>query len=316
MLIELHPDDNFHVPSSDSPYWTETCWWCFSVPERRLTVQLYPFFRANQHIAAGGVFAWNERGDSDHTALYYKNFWHLPLPHQQLSDITLPNNLSIRCLEPLTRYHLGYTDPDEGDEISVDVTFTACTPPHYLGRSHIDQPGHYQGHIMLHGERIAIDYYGFRDRTWGRRPQFGQAQVKGGTARGGYVYGSASANDSFHMVTWDKDDGNGDVAIHGHYLRDGQWSKIAKAKREVVERSPHNGYTTAVLVTGVDELGRPLRIEGRSLNQFGWFLNPNMFTVNCLMEWRCDGMVYYGEDHDNFSAPAARKFFRAQLGLG
>lgn len=315
MISELHPDDNFHNPSSDSPYWTETSWWCFSIPERRLSVQLYPFFRANQHVAAAGVFVWNDQGDRDHNVVYYKNFWHLPMPHQQLSDIKLPNNLSIRCLNPLTCYHLGYEDPDDGNEIFVDVTFTASTAPHYLGRSHLDQPGRYQGHIVLHGERIEVDYFGFRDRTWGRRPQFGQAQVKGGTARGGYAYGSASATDSFHFITWDKEDGAGDVAIHGHYQRDGQWAKIAHARREVVERGPHNGFPQRVLITGVDELGRALRIEGRCLNQFGFFLNPNMFTINCLTEWVCDGKTYYGEDHDNFSAPAARKFFRKQLGF-
>jgi len=315
MISELHPDDNFHNPSSDSPYWTETSWWCFSIPERKLSVQLYPFFRANQHVAAAGVFVWNDQGDRDHSIVYYKNFWHLPLPHQQLSDIKLPNNLSIRCLNPLTCYHLGYEDPDEGNEILVDVTFTASTAPHYLGRSHLDQPGRYQGHVVLHGERIEVDYFGFRDRTWGRRPQFGQAQVKGGTARGGYAYGSASAVDSFHFITWDKEDGAGDVAIHGHYQRDGLWAKIARARREVVERSPHNGFPARVLINGVDELGRELRIEGRCLNQFGFFINPNMFTINCLTEWTCDGKTYHGEDHDNFSAPAARQFFRKQLGF-
>ena len=106
--------------------------------------------------AAAGVFVWNDQGDRDQNIVYYKNFWHLPLPHQQLSDIKLPNNLSIRCLNPLTCYQLGYEDPDEGNEILVDVTFTASTAPHYLGRSHLDQPGRYQGHIVLHGERIEV----------------------------------------------------------------------------------------------------------------------------------------------------------------
>src|SRR5687768_17401786 len=41
--LEMHPDDGFHPPTSDDPSWTETCWFTFTVPERRLSGQLYPF---------------------------------------------------------------------------------------------------------------------------------------------------------------------------------------------------------------------------------------------------------------------------------
>jgi len=30
---EMHPDDEFHPPTSDDPEWTETCWFTFTVPE-------------------------------------------------------------------------------------------------------------------------------------------------------------------------------------------------------------------------------------------------------------------------------------------
>ena len=57
-----------------------------------------------------------------------------------------------------------------------------------------------------------------------------------------------------------------------------------------------------------------LHAEGRCLNQLGLFLNPNLFTVNCLTEWTFDGVTAFGEDHDNWSAPAIREFARRQLG--
>jgi hypothetical protein len=50
-----HPDDELHPPASADPDWTETCWFTFAVPERRLSGQLYPFFRRNQNVAAGGA---------------------------------------------------------------------------------------------------------------------------------------------------------------------------------------------------------------------------------------------------------------------
>ena len=67
------------------------------------------------------------------------------MPDQPLSDLELPNGIRYRRLEPLTKYALRYDDPDGGDELHVDLTFTAVRPPHYLGESHLDQPGRYEG---------------------------------------------------------------------------------------------------------------------------------------------------------------------------
>ncbi len=54
------------------------------------------------------------------------------------------------------------------------------------------------------------------------------------------------------------DFGAGCVSIHGYLLRDGQWSKLASGRREVVERDADTGYPLAVHIDGVDELGRTL----------------------------------------------------------
>ena len=307
----MHPDDEFHPPASDDPYWTETCWFTFTVPERRLSGQLYPFFRTNQRVAAGGAYFWDDHGDQTWNCLYAKNFWHLPIPEQPLSDITLPNGIRYRCVEPLSTYELHYDDPD-ADELHVDLTFTAVTPPHYLGASHLDQPGRYRGTILLRGEEIPVDSFGFRDRSWGPRTQFGPGLTGSGATNGGYSYATASERDAFHTITMNF--GDGCISIHGYLLRDGEWAKLASARREVVERDDRNGYPLRVRIDGVDEQGRELHAEGRTLNRLGLFLNPNLFTVNCLTEWTFDGITAFGEDHDNWSAPAIRNFARHHLG--
>jgi hypothetical protein len=311
-MTATHPDDEFHPPTSDDPYWTETCWFTFTVPERRLSGQLYPFFRPNQGVAAGGAYFWDDRGDQVWNCRYAKNFWHLPLPDRPLSDIELPNGIRYRCLEPLTRYSLRYDDPDGGDELHVDLTFTAVRPPHYLGESHLDQPGRYQGTVVLGGETIAVDAFGFRDRSWGVRSQFGPGLTSSAARRGGYSYATASERDAFHSISMDF--GSGCINIHGYLLRDGDWAKLTSGTREVVERDPVTGYPLRVVIDAVDESGRTLHAEGRCLNKLGLFLNPNLFTVNCLTEWTFDGVTAFGEDHDNWSAPAIREFARKQLG--
>jgi hypothetical protein len=310
-MTAMHPDDDFHPPTSDDPYWTETCWFTFTVPERKLSGQLYPFFRPNQRVAAGGAYFWDDHGNQPWNCLYAKNFWHLPMPDQPLSDITLPNGIRYRCVEPQQRYEIAYDDPD-GDELHVELTFTAVAASNYLGQSHLDQPGRYQGTIVLHGEKIAVDSYGFRDRSWGPRSQFGQGLSSSPAKRGGYSYATASPRDAFHTITMDF--GAGLNSIHGYLLREGDWAKLASATREVIERAQDTGFPLRVRIDGVDELGRELHAEGRCLNQLAFPINPNLFTVNCLTEWTFDGVTAFGEDHDNWSAPAIRHFSRSFLG--
>jgi hypothetical protein len=80
----------------------------------------------------------------------------------------------------------------------------------------------------------------------------------------------------------------------------------------VLERDPATAYPTAVSLDLVDELGRALHAEGRCLNGLGLFLNPNLYSVNCLTAWTFDGIEAYGEDHDNWSATGIREFLRSR----
>ena len=309
----MHADDQFHPPTSNDPYWTETCWFTFAVPERKLSGQLYPFFRPNQGVTSGGAFFWDDSSGDLHSCRYARNFWHLPLaPDADLSDLTLPNGIRYACLEPLRRYAVRYADPDSADVCRVDLEFEAIAAPNLLGESHLDQPGRYTGTIRLDGEDIAVDAYGFRDRSWGVRDQFGDTLHHSGAARGGYSYATASPDDAFHAITMAFQD---DVAIpiHGYLLRDGEYARLVpgKGRRDVVER--RDGVPVRVRLTGEDERGRAFEAEGRCVNHLGVHLNPNLFTFNCLTEWSFDGRTAWGEDHDNWSAQAVREFFRAEV---
>ena len=90
-MIATPADDEFHPPTEPDPFWSETCWWTFTVPERRLSGQLYPFFRPNQGVMASGVYFWDDTAHALWSCRYAKNFWHLPIPDEPLSDITCPN---------------------------------------------------------------------------------------------------------------------------------------------------------------------------------------------------------------------------------
>ncbi len=307
----MHPDDEFHPPTSDDPEWTETCWFTFAVPERNLSGQLYPYFKTNQGVAAGGAFFWDGRNERPETCVYAKQFWHLPLIDQKLTDLTLANGIRYECLEPQKKWRVRYDDPDGGNEIHVDLIVTGIVAPNMLGESHVDQPCRYQGTIVLHGETIAVDDYGFRDRSWGPRPQFGQGIHGGSMMRGGYSYATASDTHAFHAITMDF--GTGAIAIHGSYMRDGEWAKLKGGERRVIERDGE-GFPLVVEIDGVDELGREFNARGETTNSLGFLINPNLYTINCLTRWSFDGITTWGEDHDNHSFPDARRLFREARG--
>lgn len=307
----MHPDDEFHPPTSDDPEWTETCWFTFAVPERNLSGQLYPYFKTNQGVAAGGAFFWDGRNERPETCVYAKQFWHLPLIDQKLTDLTLANGIRYECLEPQKKWRVRYDDPDGGNEIHVDLIVTGIVAPNMLGESHVDQPCRYQGTIVLHGETIAVDDYGFRDRSWGPRPQFGQGIHGGSMMRGGYSYATASDTHAFHAITMDF--GTGAIAIHGSYMRDGEWSKLKGGERRVIERDGE-GFPLIVELDGVDDLGREFNARGETTNSLGFLINPNLYTINCLTRWSFDGITTWGEDHDNHSFPDARRLFREARG--
>ena len=104
------------------------------------------------------------------------------------------------------------------------------------------------------------------------------------------------------------DFGGGPIVIHGYLLRGGEWAALATGTRRVTGRDPATGYPRRVELELTDTLGRRVLAEGRCRNALGIFLNPNLFTVNCLTEWTFDGVAAYGEDHDNWSATGIRDF--------
>ncbi len=103
-------------------------------------------------MGAAAAYVWDESGDQPWNVRYAKNFWHLPIPDQPLSDITLANGIHYRCTAPQQTYELTYDDPD-GDDLHISLTYQAVAQPNYLGQSHLDQPGRYRGTIVLEGSR-------------------------------------------------------------------------------------------------------------------------------------------------------------------
>src|SRR5262245_46101165 len=105
-------DDRFHFDEMSNDWWaTETAWFSFHHPERRLGGWLYTMARPNIGTVAGGAWVWDHTTHLPWEVLYSANYTALQLPRDQdLNAITLPTGASIRVIETCMSYAMGYKD--------------------------------------------------------------------------------------------------------------------------------------------------------------------------------------------------------------
>jgi hypothetical protein len=287
-------DDDFHFAELGGDWWaTETAWFSFHHPDRRLGGWLYTLARPNIGTVAGGCWIWDDTAHLPWEVLYSANYSALPLPRgQSLTDCRLPTGVSIRVIAPCTSYVLGYED---GDRLRADLRFDGVMPPEPLtaagstfgGAHHFDQLGRVTGEIVLHGERIGIDCIAMRDRTWGRRPEDRPRQAA-------YLAGAADATHGFLAVTSPRPDS--DRVAYGFLRRDARTAAFAEGERRV-ERDPTTGWVTRVTLTARDVEGRALLATGVPVSRI--VINRHTFIdVNSLVRWDLDGALAWGEDQD------------------
>jgi hypothetical protein len=303
-------DDHFHFDQMSDRWWiTETAWFAFCNPERKLGGWLYSMFRPNIGTIAGGAWVWDDTAHVPWEVPYSANYTALQMPRDQpLTDIKLPTGVSIKMLQPLTRYKLGFEDPGK---LTVDLDYTAVMPPRALRKgdssfknlSHFDQFGRVKGHIVLHGETIPIDCYAIRDRSWGPRPEHRPG-------KSAYVTGIASPDDAFLAVTKWNDETN--PVAYGFMIRDGKTGDLVSGRR-VVERCPKQGWVTKITIEARDEFGRDLLAVGERLS--GIIINRHSFIdSNGLIAWTINGKVGHGEDQDMWPVHSWSAFRREARG--
>jgi len=292
-VFEPH-DDRFHFDELGDDWWaTETAWFSFHHPERRLGGWLYTMARPNIGTVAGGVWVWDDSAWLPWEVPYSRNYSAAQLPPDtDLTDTVLPNGVAIRAVVPGQEYELGYLD---GERLTMALRFVAVMPAEPLaaagstfGRAHhFDQIGRVTGHIVLHGEHIGIDCLGMRDRTWGRRPE-------DRPRRAAYVTAAATPDDGFLAVTNIRD--GEDVVAYGFLRRDGRTVTLASGQRRV-ERSGEHGWITEIEIVATDAEGRALHAVGRPASRM--IVDRHTFIdVNSLVEWDLDGRTAWGEDQD------------------
>ena len=287
-------DDQFHFAQMGERWWmTETAWFSFCVPERKLGGWFYTMVRPNIGTVAGGAWVWDDSATLPWEVPYSSNLTAMPLQDDpDLNDATFRNGVSLRTITPLTSYEIGYED---AGLLQAELRFDAVMPPRPLRKpgsafgdlTHFDQFGRVHGTITLHGEEIAVDCLAMRDRSWGPRPEHRPR-------KSAYVSGIASADDCFLFVT-KANELSGELA-YGFMISDGMIGDLASGTRRV-ERDPSTGLVERIFIEAVDEHGRALEATGTRLSGIT-LIRHSFIDQNGLMEWSINGKTGHGEDQD------------------
>jgi len=284
-------DDMFHPRDQNDPWWTETVWYAFFVPERKLVGYIYLVFRHNKNLQAGGVIVYDDTAELPWDLPVMDYDWHNDIPPGlDLRDATLESGLHHRVVEPGMHYKVTYASRD----VDVDLTFTAAMKPHVIlatppfNKGHIDAIMHCTGTLVIRGEQITVDSLAMRDRSWGQRKDGKQPTV-------GYEYGTADPDNGFLAVSISRSPDVYEITT-GYLMRDGLWAHVSEGRRQV--QRDDRGRPRAVHIEATDDLGRTLVANGDAVNCQIFCAYPSMFDMNCLVDWSWDGQTGWGEIQD------------------
>lgn len=298
-------DDAFHHPNeaadlfgSVNPRWFhETVWFFWFVPEHRLGGWFYNWTRPLIGTSGGGAWVWDDTAHSHLEVPYYACYSNQAFDADaDLRDHRYPSGVTVKCVEPLQRYRLGFADRDL---LTVDLTFDAVMPP-WVGSPagdppiaiHFDQVGRVTGTMSLHGTTHEVDCLAIRDRTWSPRSE---------RWKDGHVgYTNACNNDTAFLTSSAKGiRGQDEDRVHsGYFVKDGRRAAVVDGTRVLV-RDPLHGYLESITVEAEDADGRRFTARGESLSRMAMPI-PGVHGVvwTSLVDWQIDGDQAWGEDQD------------------
>jgi len=309
--MDLSQVDRFCDQMTDDPYWNESVWFSFSMPEQRIHGFIQYYFRPNMGMLNGGPVMWDASGLCVWNCLYY-NWSHLqaaPAGAEKFR-MTANNSLSVNVLEPLQRYAIGY----DNEGFVLDLEWSAVGPVHELKSTtgaqqsaqkyHMEQPGRMRGIVRRDGVEYAIDCYSMRDTSYGPR-------VYQSASTGSYFWGIAD-NSAFHAIA--KGAGRKQDVIGGFIWRDGKLGSLVSGTRLTDAYAAHG--PRQVRFNATDQHGRHIDATAHVDDGLIFTGYTDRTVVWSLMEWDWDGMTHWGDNQEFCSSQRFRRIVRGEYVLG
>ncbi len=308
--------DHFSMNRTDHPYWTESSWFSWAIPERDINGLVWNHFRPNMNCVCGGPAMWDRSGQHVWEFRFFDwQAMRVPPPGQwgvdyDKYDFLTDWSMRYELLEPLKSYRISY----DRAGFRLELVFTAIAPPNLMEKPdiallknafkvHFEQPGRMRGFVELDGERMEVDCYSIRDG--GHGPRFLEAAEPGG-----YTWSTADDGTGWHVLAPNAGGGPVAKAIAGYILRDGVMAPLAEGARRVVKRD--GPRPVEIEITAHDTLGRELHAFGREQVPAKFMLFPDRGQWWTLFKWDYDGFTgAIGEDQEFYGIYEFRKWNRA-----
>lgn len=303
--------DRLQPDPGDNPFWNESAWFSVSIPELRMHGFIQYYFRPNMNMLNGGPVLWDPSGTQVWDCLYY-NWSHLqPLPDgAEKYHMTADNSLSVKVLEPLTRYAIQY----DHDDFFLDLQWQAIGPIHRLQskdpaqrsaqKFHMEQPGRMHGVIRRDGKEYPVDCYSMRDASYGPREY-------SSSSTGGYFWGIAE-HSAFHAIA--KGEGAEQEVIGGFIWQDEVLASLVAGRRRVVEYGRYG--PKRVVFEAEDDIGRRISAQGYVDEGLIFTGYTDHTVVWSLLEWDWNGVTHWGDNQEFCSSLRFRRIARGDLTLG
>jgi len=94
-------DDGFHAPGDD-PWFFESSWWSFYVPERDLGAWIYHWVRPNQSTQGGGCWIYDATTPFHLEVPYYACYENLPFERATMESFDRQHAINVRAPYALT----------------------------------------------------------------------------------------------------------------------------------------------------------------------------------------------------------------------
>ena len=229
-----------------------------------------PVLPAQPRVCAAAAYAGTTGGPAVELR-YAKNFWHLPIPDQPLSDIALPNGIHYRCVEPLSRLRARLRDPDDGSDRGRARRSRRCAHPTAWASPISTSPAATRARSSSRGTRspstpsVSATARGDRGRS-SAPPCTARAPCAAGTATRRRRSATASTPSRWTSAA-------GASPSTGTCCGTASTPRWRAVAGEVLERRPA-ARRPAVALELTDELGRTLQAEGRTVNRIGTAPQP------------------------------------------
>lgn len=312
--------DEFLHPAAASGHYasTETSYFGFNIPERALNCEIYVWFHPVLKVISAGVFIWTglKKELLECEYVHYHHF--LPWPENGIADYRIDAiDMHIRVIEPLKSVEISFDDKARG--VSLNYRLDAIMPPGVRpGGYHFTQAMRTKGQLTLFGERMKIDGFFTRDRSW--------SQERREDARDhpslSWMVGAFNENFAFHAMAYDDPAMNPEWVQHypaiktggnlywGYLWKDGALTSVVAARNKITTRDPDGLSPRVVEVEIEDEKGRIVPIRGYVQARMPWHTWQNMNVICCQMRWETAGLVCYGDMQEGQFNEYTKKFAR------